>query len=97
MSTSQTSNSQQQIQDPFQALKAIQQGDLGDVINEEDRKVRMVETGTRIPNVVLRQTVKKLRAKGLTDKQIIDKILFFDELAEDGKLLEYLENQKKSK
>ena len=86
-----------QPQDPEQALKNIVSGNINSVVPDETRKVKMVERGLRIPNIVLRKTVEKLRAKGLSDAQIIEKILFFDDLAEKGELLSYLDRQKREK
>ncbi len=96
LASNHSANAQNTTDNPEDALKTIMRGDINNIVNQDDRKVKMVEIGNRIPNIVLRKTVEKLRAKGLSETEIIDKILFFDELAEKGQLLDYLEKQKKS-
>jgi hypothetical protein len=75
------------------ALKDIMTGQTQKVINPEDRKYHMVENGKRVPNIILRMTVDKLKTKKIPEKVILDQILFFDELAEKGELLDYLNKQ----
>lgn len=77
-----------------ETLKHIMQGQTQKVINPEERKYRMVENGNRVPNIILRKTVNKLRAKKISDSVILDQILTFDELAEKGELLDYLNKQR---
>jgi hypothetical protein len=59
----------------------------------KERKVKMVEQGKRIPNIVLKKTAEKLRAKGFDDREVLRRILFFDELAKKGQLLDYLKKK----
>lgn len=89
---------QQKQQSPEDVLKLISQGKAATVLPDEERKVKMVEVRKKIPNIILRKTVTKLRKNGkLNDKQILNKIMKFDELAEKDELIKYLQDFKKRK
>ena len=57
----------------------------------------MIVDGKRIPNIVLRKTVEKLKNNKMPDKLIIEQILKFDDLAERGQLIDYLNDLKNRK
>jgi hypothetical protein len=86
-----------QITQAEDALKSIMSGQTQKVITPEERKYKMIENGKRIPNIILRKAVDKMIAKKLPEKVIINRILFFDEMAEKGELLNYLKEQAKGK
>ncbi|MBD3280124.1 hypothetical protein GF389_01195 [Candidatus Dojkabacteria bacterium] len=65
------------------------------VLDSQNRQYKMVEAGKRIPNPVMRAAVEKMRKNGMEEKQIVDKVLLFDELAEKDELLDYLNKEEK--
>ncbi len=73
-----------------QILQNIADGSTEQVVADKDRKRKMMETGTRIPNSFLREMVKNLRKDKMPDSKILENVLLFDELAENGELIDYL-------
>lgn len=72
-------------------LKNIVQGKTEQIAPDHERKYKLVEDGTKIPNAVLIEIVKQMRESGVDHKEILRKILYFDYLAEKGELISYLE------
>lgn len=84
------------MNNPEEILKKLVAGEIDEIDGMGNRRLQMIVEGKRIPNKVLRQTVDKLKAKNMSTENILANILKFDELAEKGQLIDYL-NQKKQK
>ena len=84
-----------EMADSEDILKKLVAGNIDEIEGMETRHVKMIVDGKRIPNIVLKKAVEKLRANKMPDKLIIEQILKFDDLAEKGHLIEYLNKQKK--
>ncbi|MBN1331678.1 hypothetical protein JW978_02205 [Candidatus Dojkabacteria bacterium] len=84
-------------QSAAQVLQSLAEGGTDAVVSSEERQYKMVENGRRVPNPVMRAAAKQLKEKGFSDAEIVQKILFFDELAEKDQLIDYLNKQEKEK
>jgi hypothetical protein len=94
----QTTEQTNKLSSAEDVLKLIIKGDIDIIVPENKRKVKMVEVRKKIPNVILRKTVEKLRAQNkMNDTRILNQILNFDEMAEKGELLNFLNKRKVNK
>jgi hypothetical protein len=79
---------------PTNTLQNIIAGNTDDIVDPKEKQYKMVEDGKKVPNAVMQNMVGRLRARGVPENEIVDRILFFDQLAEKDELVEYLAKQK---